>query len=99
MEIILIPLIQLALSILDVIYFIIIGEFIMNWLVFLGIANVYNQTFRKIYLTLKSVTEPMYRRIRTIIPPMGNIDFSPLVAIILIQFIKNLIMQIIYKMH
>lgn len=38
---------------------------------------------------LADVTEPILAPIRRILPPVGGIDFSPLLAIILIQVITN----------
>ena len=40
---------------------------------------------------LDDVTEPIMAPLRRIIPPIGSIDVSPLVAMLLIQFLANLI--------
>jgi YggT family protein len=42
---------------------------------------------------LNDITEPILGPIRRILPPLGGIDLSPLVAIILIQVISNLLLQ------
>ena len=41
---------------------------------------------------LLSLTEPVIRPLRSVIPPLGGVDLSPLVAIILIQVAKMLIL-------
>lgn len=40
---------------------------------------------------LDDVTEPIMAPLRRVIPPVGSIDISPLVAMLVIQFAGNLI--------
>jgi YggT family protein len=40
---------------------------------------------------LIDVTEPVLAPIRRVLPPLGGIDFSPLLAIILIQVIQSVV--------
>lgn len=42
---------------------------------------------------LDRVTEPILRPLRRIIPPIGGLDLSPLVALFLIEIVKNLLVQ------
>lgn len=42
---------------------------------------------------LNSITEPILDPIRRIMPRLGSIDFSPLVAILLLQFISRGLVQ------
>lgn len=56
--------------------------------------------FHKFYSDLERaldvLTEPIIAPIRRFIPPVGpGVDFSPLVAIILLQFVETLVMQIL----
>jgi YggT family protein len=45
--------------------------------------NWYNQPFT----TLSQITDPYLNLFRSIIPPLGGMDFSPMLAIILLQLI------------
>jgi YggT family protein len=45
--------------------------------------------------TLDSIVEPMLAPIRRVIPPIGMIDFSPLVLLLLIQLISNLLINLL----
>ncbi len=45
--------------------------------------NWYNQPFT----TLSQITDPYLNVFRSIIPPLGGMDFSPMLAIILLQLI------------
>ena len=41
---------------------------------------------------LSQLTDPYLNLFRSIIPPIGGLDFSPLLAIFLLQFIQTLVM-------
>jgi YggT family protein len=45
--------------------------------------------------TIDSIVEPMLAPIRQILPPMGGLDFSPLVLIIVIQLLGNLLVGVL----
>lgn len=44
---------------------------------------------------IDSIVEPMLLPIRRIVPPLGTLDFSPLILIILIRIISNLIIRLL----
>ena len=44
---------------------------------------------------LFSVTEPILGPIRRALPAMGGFDFSPIVALIAIQFVQGLLLQLV----
>lgn len=44
---------------------------------------------------LDLLTEPVVAPIRRVLPPAGGIDFSPLVALILLRVIQSLLVQIL----
>lgn len=41
---------------------------------------------------LHSIVDPLLHPIQAIIPPMGGMDFSPLVAILILQFLRRLVL-------
>ena len=49
--------------------------------------DFYSQPFA----TLSQITDPYLNIFRSIIPPLGGIDFSPMLAIILLQLIGGLL--------
>jgi len=44
---------------------------------------------------IDNIVEPMLAPIRRIVPPMGGLDFSPLVLILLIQFLARIIVGLL----
>jgi YggT family protein len=41
---------------------------------------------------LAALTEPVFRRIRRILPPLGGLDLSPLIVLILIWFLEYVLL-------
>jgi len=44
---------------------------------------------------LYDITEPVLAPIRRILPPLGGIDFSPIVGMVLIQVVGNILIQLL----
>ena len=40
---------------------------------------------------IEAVTEPVFERIRRVIPPLGGFDLSPLVLLVLLQMLRRLV--------
>ncbi len=45
------------------------------------------------FSAMRSVTEPYLKIFRAFIPPVGMIDFSPIVALILLSIVQSLIVS------
>ena len=45
---------------------------------------------------LYQITEPILRPFRRIIPPIGTVDISPIVALLVLQLLEQVIMRVIY---
>lgn len=74
---------------LRVLMYIIIIQAVLSWLVAFNVINTYNDFVRNLLKALDTITEPLYRPIRRILPDFGGIDFSPLVILLLIVIIKD----------
>lgn len=48
-----------------------------------------------LFRMLMDVTEPVLAPIRRVVPPVGGIDFSPILALILIQLVSTVVIQIV----
>jgi YggT family protein len=56
----------------------------MSWLIVFGVLNMRNRWVYKGCNLLTGAVNPGMARLRKVIPPMGNIDFTPMVMWFLI---------------
>ena len=67
---------------------------ILSWLVAFNVVNTSNPVIHRIGDFLHRVTEPVLAPIRRMLPSLGGIDISPIIVILLIQFIvRGLILR------
>ena len=69
---------------------------IMSWLIAFNVINTSNRFIYMVDDFLYRITEPVLRPIRNMLPNFGDIDFSPLLAILLLLFIKDGVLRQIY---
>lgn len=60
---------------------------IFSFLFAFGVLDWRNRTVWSIYNFFQKLTEPVLYQVRRIIPPFGNVDLSPLVVLLAIQYI------------
>ena len=85
------PFVWLILTLLDIYTWIVIAAVVMSWLVAFGVINTYNQFARSVVHLLSALTEPVFRAVRSVIPPIGGLDISPLIVLIGLQFLSYLV--------
>ena len=76
---------------LDLLRWVIVIQVILSWLVAFNVINTYNQFVRSVLQALDTITEPIYRPIRRMLPDFGALDLSPLVVLVLIIIIQSYI--------
>jgi YggT family protein len=64
---------------------------VLSTLISFGIVDGRNQIVYQIDYFLRRVTDPVLNPIRRFLPLFGNVDLSPLVAILLLQALQILI--------
>ena len=69
---------------------------VMSWLIAFNVINTGNRLIYMVGDTLYRLTEPMLRPIRNLLPNFGGIDFSPLIAILILLFLKDGILRQIF---
>lgn len=70
---------------LQAVMWIVIANAIMSWLIAFDVINMRNSTARQVVHFLDAVTRPLLRPLRRFIPPLGGIDVTPVILIIVIQ--------------
>ena len=69
----------------------IIVSAVLSWLLAFNVINFHNEFVRTVYNGLNALTEPLLRPIRRILPNLGGIDISPIIALLIILFAEQLI--------
>ena len=82
------PIVALLLALLDLYWWVVVIAVVVSWLVAFGVLNTYNEFARTIIRALAALTEPVFRQIRRVIPPIGGLDLSPLIVLIAIWFLQ-----------
>ena len=82
---------QVAIMLLSVLWWIIIVQAILSWLIAFNVVNMSSPFVRSVATALDRLTAPLYRPIRRFLPDFGGIDFSPLVVLLLIMVVQKLL--------
>jgi YggT family protein len=78
------------------VYIVIIFIYILLNIMFsLGVRPPYSRVSDAILGFLRDVSEPYLRVFRKFIPPIGAIDLSPMLAIIVLYFVRTLLVSAI----
>jgi YggT family protein len=95
MDIILIPLLLLCKAVINLAEIVIIVDVLMGWLVMANILNKNNQFVHMILDSFSKISEFMLRPIRKRITiNTGSLDISPIVLLLLLQFVEYIIGRI-----
>src|SRR3546814_7575203 len=82
-------LLQILSILLNILWWIIIAQAVMSWLLAFNVINTHNEFVRQLWYVLERITEPLYRPIRRIMPDFGGIDLTPMVVLILLIIIRG----------
>ena len=80
-------------TILNIYSWIVIVQVVLSWLVQFNVVNTRNRVVNTIGDLTYRVTEPVLAPIRRFLPTFGNVDWSPLVLILGIWFVRNLMSE------
>lgn len=82
------PAVALIMLVLNLYWWVVVIAVIVSWLIAFNVINTYNNFVRSLLRALEALTEPVFRRIRKVVPPIGGLDLSPLVVLVAIWFIQ-----------
>jgi YggT family protein len=66
---------------------------ILQLLLSIGFRPPYSRTSDAVLTFLREVCEPYLRLFRRLIPSFGGLDFSPILAILVLQIVNNVVVQ------
>lgn len=83
-------------SLLTLLIWAIIISAILSWLVAFDVINLRNRFVYNVARFLDAVTAPIMRPFQRIIPPLGGVDISPIIVILILQGLKMYILPMIF---
>jgi len=83
----------LIIQIISLYKFVIIIYIIATWLINFNVINTSNRFVYSLMEALYKLSEPSLRIVRKYIPNFGNIDISPIIVFILLEFSQRLLVE------
>jgi YggT family protein len=83
--------VNLLLTVIDLYWWVVIVSVILSWLVAFDVLNTRSQAAQTVWRAVDSLTEPLLRPIRSVLPSVGGLDLSPLLLLLGLQFLRDLI--------
>ncbi len=87
--ILLVPIINVALVLLNLYWWVLIISAVLSWLIAFNVINTHNPVISNITDVLWRLTEPVLAPIRRFLPSFGGLDLSPVVVLLLIMLVSN----------
>jgi YggT family protein len=84
---------QILMLLLNIVYFIVIAHVIMSWLINFQVLNLRQPLVAQIWEGLNRLLEPVYSRVRSVLPQMAGIDLAPLVVLIGVAVARIILMN------
>ena len=84
---------EILLLILDVVKWIIIAHFIMSWLVNFNVLNLRQPLVAQIWNGLNRMVQPIYYRVRKVLPAMAGIDLAPLLVLLVVYGVRIILVN------
>ena len=86
-------LLGLLIQIIDLYKLVLIVYIIVTWLIAFNIINTSNRFVYSLMVALYKLSEPSIQIVRRYIPNFGNIDISPIIVFILLEFLQRLLIE------
>ena len=83
-------------GLLDLLVWAIIISAILSWLVAFDVINLRNRLVYNVAHFLDAVTRPILRPVQRFIPPLGGVDISPIIVLLIIQGFRRYILPMIF---
>lgn len=89
-------LMQILLLVLNVAQFIVLAHVILSWLINFQVLNPRQPMVGQLWYGLNRLLDPVYDRVRRVLPAMGGLDFAPLLVLLGIYAAKIVVMNNLY---
>ena len=86
-------LLYLIIQIISLYKFVLIIYIIATWLINFNIINTSNRFVYSLMVALYKLSEPSLKIVRRYIPNFGNIDISPIIVFLLLEFLQRFLIE------
>ena len=90
---------QISLMILDVIKWFILAHIIMSWLIQFQVLNLRQPFVAAVWRGLNDLLEPVYGRVRRLLPNMGGIDLAPLLVLLAVYGLRIILINNVARFY
>ncbi len=87
---------EILIFLLNVVFWIIIIQAVLSWLVAFEVVNVRNPQAANFIRLLDKITDPLFKPLRKVIPPIAGIDITPIIIIFAIYILKSIVASIFF---
>ena len=91
-------LLQIVHIILTVLWWFIIAQAVMSWLIAFNVINTHNDFVNQLWTVLDRITEPLYRPFRRIMPDFGGLDLTPMLVLIIIIILDGPVLNYLARL-
>lgn len=84
--------------VLTVVWWIIIVQAILSWLIAFNVISTHNEYVGAIWRALQKMTDPIYRPIRRVLPDFGGLDLSPMVVLLILLVIQRAVIPALFRL-
>ncbi len=88
---------QILLMLVGIARWVVLIHVIMSWLINFQVLNLRQPLVAQIWYGLNRVLDPVYARVRRLIPGTGGIDFAPLIVLLAIYALEIVIRNNLYS--
>ncbi len=94
MNIIILPLLEIVYRLLDLYFWVVLCTVAMNLCMNYGILNPSQPLVKSVFVFCNRLVQPLLRPIQRLIPPIGTVDLSPFVLVLLVSLLQSVIRNI-----
>ncbi|MCB0011584.1 MAG: YggT family protein [Anaerolineales bacterium] len=78
-------------TVINVIYYV----FVIALLVRMILSFVGPYKYEQVWRVVRDLTEPVLAPVRRILPPMGGLDFSPMIVLLVAGFLRGILLSLL----
>ncbi len=83
----LVPVVEVAIVLINLYWWVVILAAVASWLMAFGVVNTHNRGVARVIDILYRLTEPALAPIQRILPNFGGVDISPVILLVILWFI------------